>query len=88
LKKRGVEGLKKEELVKERLQMWLGLAMLRMGVMVTEMNTRGGPASREASFLAILSKCLLYIILVGVTSQSPNVDFAAGIPILVGTTVL
>ena len=51
MKKRGVEGLKKEELVKERLQMWLGLARLRMGVMVTEMNTRGGPASREASFL-------------------------------------
>ena len=34
MKKRGVEGLKKEELVKERLQMWLGLARLRMGVMV------------------------------------------------------
>ena len=42
MKKRGVEGLKKEELVKERLQMWLGLARLRVGVMVTEMNTRGG----------------------------------------------
>ena len=46
MKKRGVEGLKKEELVKEKLQrsliwMWLWLARLWMGVMVTEMKTKG-----------------------------------------------
>ena len=56
MKKRGVEGLKKEELVKEKLQrsliwMWLWLARLWMGVMVTEMKTKGGPASRLALFL-------------------------------------
>jgi len=60
LKKRGVEGLKKEELVKEKLQrsliwMWLWLARLWMGVMVTEMKTKGVQLRAWLSFCRV--KC-------------------------------
>ena len=57
MEKRGVEGLKKEELVKEKLQrsliwMWLWLARLWMGVMVTEMKTKGGSSFAPGSLSA------------------------------------